>query len=46
MRESKKLNMENLKKNLIDNIVWVLLLIGVIVFIILRPAYFNPMLTT
>lgn len=43
MRESKKLNMENLKKNLIDNIVWVLLLIGVIVFIILRPAYFNPL---
>lgn len=42
MKESKKLNMENLKKNLIDNIVWVLLLIGVIVFIILRPAYFNP----
>ncbi|MCI9227059.1 MAG: ABC transporter permease [Dorea sp.] len=35
--------MENLKKNLIDNIVWVLLLIGVIVFIILRPAYFNPL---
>lgn len=43
MKESKKLNMENLKKNLIDNIVWVLLLIGVIVFIILRPAYFNPL---
>ena len=43
MRESKKWNMENLKKNLIDNIVWVLLLIGVIVFIILRPAYFNPL---
>ena len=43
MRESKKLNMENLNKNLIDNIVWVLLLIGVIVFIILRPAYFNPL---
>jgi len=43
MKESKKWNMENLKKNLIDNIVWVLLLIGVIVFIILRPAYFNPL---
>ncbi len=43
MKESKKVNMENLKKNLIDNIVWVLLLIGVIVFIILRPAYFNPL---
>lgn len=29
-------------KALIDNIVWVLLLFGVIVFIILRPNFFNP----
>ncbi|MGE5494804.1 MAG: ABC transporter permease [Burkholderiales bacterium] len=31
-----------LVKALIDNIVWVLLLFGVIVFIILRPNFFNP----
>lgn len=29
-------------KALIDNIVWVLLLFGVIIFIILRPNFFNP----
>lgn len=34
--------MKDAKKNIIDNIVWVLLLLGVIVFIILKPAYFNP----
>ena len=33
---------KNWKLKVIDNIVWVLLLIGVIVFIILKPNYFNP----
>lgn len=42
MDKSKKINGDVIKKNLIDNIVWVLLVIGVIMFVILRPAYFNP----
>jgi len=33
---------EKAKKGFIDNIVWVLLLFGVIVFIVLRPQFFNP----
>lgn len=37
-----KKNTKNWKLKVIDNIVWVLLLIGVIVFIILKPNYFNP----
>ncbi len=37
-----KRNVKNWKLKIIDNIVWVLLLIGVIVFIILKPNYFNP----
>ena len=37
-----KKNTKNWKLKVIDNIVWVLLLIGVIVFIILKPKYFNP----
>lgn len=36
-------NVKNWKLTIIDNIVWVLLLIGVIVFIILKPTYFNPL---
>lgn len=42
MDKSKKINGDVIKKNLIDNIVWVLLVIGIIMFVILRPAYFNP----
>lgn len=37
-----KRNVKNWRLKIIDNIVWVLLLIGVIVFIILKPNYFNP----
>lgn len=37
-----KKNTKSWKLKVIDNIVWVLLLIGVIVFIILKPNYFNP----
>ncbi|MCF2683513.1 ABC transporter permease [Faecalicatena contorta] len=37
-----KKNTKNWKLKVIDNIVWVLLLIGIIVFIILKPNYFNP----
>lgn len=38
-----KKNTKNWKLRVIDNIVWVLLLIGIIVFIILKPNYFNPL---
>ena len=40
-----KKNTKNWKLKVIDNIVWVLLLIGVIVFIILKPNYFNRLQT-
>lgn len=43
MKKSNKNSTENLKKVLIDNVVWILLIIGIIVFIILRPNYFNPL---
>lgn len=42
MEKSKKSNVDQLKIKFIDNVVWVLLLIGIIVFIILKPTYFNP----
>lgn len=43
MRNLKQVNANSLKKSIVDNIVWVLLLIGVIIFIILKPEYFNPL---
>lgn len=42
MEKLKKNKAGNLKLNLINNVVWILLLIGIIVFIILKPTYFNP----
>ncbi|PWJ51924.1 ABC transporter permease [Faecalicatena contorta] len=42
MEKLKKGNVDNLKLKFIDNVVWVLLLIGIVVFIILKPTYFNP----
>ncbi len=33
---------QKIKDGLINNIVWVLLLCGIIIFVILRPEYFNP----
>ena len=33
---------DSLKRSLMNNIVWLLLIIFIIVFIILKPAYFNP----
>ena len=42
MEKSKKGNADNLKLKFIDNVVWVLLLIGIVIFIILKPTYFNP----
>lgn len=42
MKKSKRNNATNLKMVFIDNVVWILLVIGIIVFMILKPAYFNP----
>ena len=42
MEKTKKSKVGNLKLSLINNVVWILLLIGIIVFIILKPTYFNP----
>lgn len=43
MKKFIKGNADYHKKNVVDNIVWVLLLIGIVIFIILKPAYFNPL---
>ncbi len=39
----KRLDKPNIQKNVIENIVWVLLVFGIIIFMILRPEYFNPL---
>lgn len=39
---AKRLDSAKWKRTIIDNIVWVLLLLGILIFIFLKPEFFNP----